>query len=108
MQLEEMNSTSEVKLVDLGRDKADSVQSCYNIIEEAINQTLKAVGSYKQMLQTNNKLTSKTKNLIKRKVELNNESNKTLQDKFEFNESRKLIKKEIRRDTRDFEAESII
>ncbi len=84
-----------------------SVQEKYDIIEEAIKRTIKEAGSFKPKITTDDKLSTETKELIRKRTELKKINPKGTRRTIELTELNKLIKKRIREDVEKFDFEQI-
>lgn len=71
----------------------EEIQITYDKIEEAIRDTLDMVGKKRARKKPKNKLRIKTKQLIEERTELKQKKNKSLVDRINLNQLKKLIKK---------------
>ncbi|KAI5749413.1 hypothetical protein M8J76_007135 [Diaphorina citri] len=85
------------------------VQQLYDKIEECIKWAVQQENKEQKPMERikSKKLTQKTKDLIAKREELNRKRNKTTTERIEHAEIRKLVRREIRKDVREYE-ENII
>ncbi|KAI5710950.1 hypothetical protein M8J75_012794 [Diaphorina citri] len=85
------------------------VQQLYDKIEECIKWAVQQENKEQKPMERikSKKLTQKTKDLIEKREELNRKRNKTTTERIEHAEIRKLVRREIRKDVREYE-ENII
>ena len=80
-----------------------SMQVINNNLEKTLNEASNIFGKKKEKENTDDKITKKTKGLIKRRGELRNKPILTELEKIELAEIRKLVRREIKNDCRIFD-----
>lgn len=83
------------------------MQESYDLLVGLIVKTIERYGKYKEKENTDDKISSKTKNLIRRREELRKIPNKSSQQMIEWTELQKLVRKEIKGDCRKFEEKMV-
>lgn len=88
----------------------ESVQEIYNVLENSVKLAMREAGNRSSNLRStrnNAKITPKTRDLIRKREELNRIINKSTKQKIEHAELRKLAKREIRNDLKNHEEKTI-
>ncbi len=76
----------------------DKVQDMHTVLEQATQYTVEKVGNRRAIIKTDDKLSEKTKELLGKTNALNSKAQKTVIDRIELRELRKLIRREIHQD----------
>lgn len=106
--LEEAEKFLEEKLSVLEeREQEMEVQEIYDIVERSIKETETKYGKEKERESTDDKITKRTKNLIMEREQLRKVKNPTPRQKIELTELQKLVKKEIKKDCREYETKIV-
>lgn len=87
-----------------GGEKRDG-QKMYRDLMDIIKEGSERFGKAKEKESTDDKITVKTKEMMRKREELRGIEIKTPKEKIELSEIQKLIKREIRKDIRNFEKE---
>lgn len=102
---QELKDTLKQKLQEYKFTNQKNVQKKYDILEKSIKESVCLVGEKKLRPTTDDKLTTETKKLIDKRAKLRQIKTKSKKVKIELTELNKLIKKEIRKDIKNYEDE---
>ena len=97
------NLKNKLEEVNWGNSLSDNLDSAYEKFLKIIVDTLTLFGIDKKHIKTDDKLCSETKGLIERRKVLRDKVCLSIHDQIELVELKKLIKRKIREDIRNFE-----
>lgn len=80
-----------------------NMQELYNIMKKRLKEAIEKFGKPRREFTTDNKLTKETKNLIRKREQIKAKRKKSWKDQVDLCELKKTIRREIRRDIRDYE-----
>ena len=90
-----------------GSAQSLEVQELYNSIERAIKETEERFGKEREKIRTDDKLDKRTKELIEKREKMRLLVNPSTVQRIELSELSKLVKREIKKDSRNYEEEQV-
>ncbi len=94
-----------LNLVDWEKTNLANLQENYDYLEKILNVIIREFGTNKKQIKTDDKLSPRTKSLIKKRMEITKKITLSVKEQIELIELRKLIKKKIKENLTRFEEE---